>query len=106
MTELRLRPRAESDLVERTQFLSGEGGSVLGERFFESAMESLRGIGDNPLAGSLRIGEMCDVPGLRSSRVVGFRCGWFYFARTEHVDVVRLLSYSQDLQSEFVGGEM
>ena len=36
--------------------------------------------------------------GLRSFRIAGFSCGWFYFERGEHVDVVRLLSYSQHLE--------
>ena len=50
-----------------------------------------------PGSGSPQIGELCDVPGLRSRRVTGFPCGWFYFERVDHVDVVRLLAYAQDL---------
>jgi toxin ParE1/3/4 len=49
-----------------------------------------------PGAGSPRIGELCDIPGLRTRRVAGFPCSWFYFVGT-HVDVVRLLSDAQDL---------
>ena len=41
--------------------------------------------------------EAGDIPGLRSFRIAGFSSGWFYFERGEHVDVVRLLSYSQHL---------
>jgi len=98
VTEVRLRPLAENDLVERARYYRAEGGIDLGTRFFDSAMESLRLVGDMPGAGSLRIGELCGVPGLRSSRVTVFPCGWFYFERTSCVDVVRLLAYTQDLE--------
>lgn len=104
MSEVRLRPLAEDDLVARADFYHTQGGIELATRFFDAAMESLREIGVMPRLGSLRIGELCEVPGLRSSRVAGFRCGWFYFDRSESVDVVRLLAYAQDLEA--VLGEM
>ena len=40
---------------------------------------------------------MCGVPGLRFRRVAGFPYGWFYFAVTDHIDVVRLLAEAQNL---------
>ncbi len=97
VSEVRLRPLAETDLVERASYYRSEGGDDLGQRFFDMAIEELRAIGRLPGSGSLRIGELCDVPGLRSCRIPGFPCGWFYFDRVDHVDVVRLLAYAQDL---------
>ncbi|MEE9415222.1 MAG: hypothetical protein V3V01_08050 [Acidimicrobiales bacterium] len=97
MSDARLRPLAEADLVERTKYYRSEGGDRLGGRFFDTAIEGLRAIERMPGSGSPRIGELCDVPGLRSRRVTGFPCGWFYFERVDHVDVVRLLAYAQDL---------
>ncbi len=97
MTEVRLRPLAEADLVERTMYYRSVGGDELGGRFFDMAIEGLSTIGRMPGVGSLRIGEVCDVPGLRSIRIVGFPCGWFYFERVDHVDVVRLVAHAQDL---------
>ena len=99
MSEVRLRPLAEADLVERTRHYGSEGGDQLGGRFFDAAIESLGVIARMPGAGSPRIGEMCGVPGLRSRRLGGFPCGWFYFERDDHVDVVRLLAYAQDLET-------
>jgi len=32
-------------------------------------------------------------------RVAGFPCGWFYFERVDHLDVVRLLADAQDLNA-------
>jgi toxin ParE1/3/4 len=83
--------------VERTRYYRSEGGEELGGRFFNAAIESLGAVESMPGAGSPRIGELCGVPGLRSRRVAGFPCGWFYFERADHVDVVRLVAYAQDL---------
>jgi hypothetical protein len=30
-------------------------------------------------------------------RINGFPCGWYYFVRPDHLDVVRLLADTQDL---------
>ena len=97
MTVARLRPLAESDLVQRTRYYTTEGGTDLGVRFFDAAVASLRAIETMPNAGSPRAGELCDIPGLRVRRVLGFPVGWFYFVRSDHADVVRLLSDAQDL---------
>lgn len=100
MHELRLRPAAERDLVQRTRYYEGEGGAALATRFFDAAMEALDAVTQRPEGGSLRIGELCDIEGLRVRRVPGFPCGWFYFSGNEVVDVVRLLAYAQDLPGE------
>lgn len=83
--------------MERTSYYRSEGGEELGGRFFNAAIGSLGVVERMPGAGSLRIGEVSGVSGLRSSRLAGFPCGWFYFERVDHVDVVRLLAYAQDL---------
>lgn len=93
----RLRPQAQVDLVERTRYYRREGGEELGHRFFDEAVAVLEAIGRMPGAGTPRVGELCDVPGLRYRRVTGFPCGWFYFIAVDGVDVVRLLADAQDL---------
>ena len=105
MTTLLLRPLAEADLIERTTYYRREGGDDLGERFFDAAVAALSAIGRMPGAGSPRIGEPCDIPGLRVRRIVGFPCGWFYFAADDHVDVVRLLADAQDLPAILADNE-
>ena len=99
MTVAHLRPLAERDLVERTRYYQDQGDDALGEQFFDTAIASLREMERMPSIGSPRIGELCDIPGLRSYRIEGFPSGWFYFARAEHIDVVRLLAYAQDLSA-------
>lgn len=105
MTEVRLRPLAESDLVDRVRYYRDVGGDDLGERFFGSAIDALDMVGRMPGAGSLRIGELCGVPDLRSGRVEEFPCAWFYFERSAHVDVVRLLAFAQDISAILVNVE-
>jgi len=97
VTGAQLRPQAESDLVDRTRYHRTEGGEDVGRRFFDAANAALRDIERIPSAGSPRVGELCDAPGLRVRRIEGFPCGWFYFATPSHADVVRLLANSQDL---------
>ncbi|MEP4650438.1 MAG: type II toxin-antitoxin system RelE/ParE family toxin [Ilumatobacter sp.] len=97
MTRPILRPRAEDDLVERTQYYRAEGGSHVGGRFFRTAIGALDAIGRMPGAGSPQLGEMCGIDGLRVRRVPDFPCDWFYFVTGDRVDVVRLLADAQDI---------
>jgi len=100
MTQVRLRPLAEQDLVDQTQYDNTEAGPDLAERFFDTAIETLKVVGDRPEGGSLRIGELCEMDGLRVRRIPGFPAGWFYLMRPEFVDVVRLVGFAQDLPAE------
>ena len=97
MTEPRLRPRAEQDLVERTRYYRRSAGDEVGERFFDAAIAILADVERMPGIGSPRVGEICDIPGLRFMRVPGFPCGWIYFSNPSNIDIVRLLADSQDL---------
>jgi toxin ParE1/3/4 len=97
MTPAWLRPAAEADLVERAQYYAVHAGIDVAVRFFDSAIAALQALERMPGTGSPRIGELCGIPGLRVRRVEGFPCGWFYFDRADHVDVVRLLADAQDI---------
>ena len=97
MTQARLRPLAEADLIDKTAHYRTAGGNKLAERFFDSALASLRSIERMPGIGSPLVGEMCDIAGLRSGPVKGFPILWYYFIAQGHLDVVRLLADAQDL---------
>lgn len=97
MTVTRLRPLAESDLVERTRYCRSEAGDEVGTRFFDAAIATLEAIGRMPDAGSPSVGEITGIERLRARRVVGFPCAWFYFVTEQHVDVVRLLHDAHNL---------
>ena len=97
MTPAWLRPSAQADLVERSRYYASHAGEEVAGRFFDSSIAALQAIERMPGTGSRRVGELCGIPGLRVRRIEGFPCGWFYFVRAEHLDVVRLLAYAQDL---------
>lgn len=97
MTPAWLRPRAEADLVERSRYYAAEAGDEIAEQFFDAAISALQAVERMPGTGTLRVGELCDVPGLRMRRIIGVPCGWYSFVRPDHLDVVRLLADPQDL---------
>jgi toxin ParE1/3/4 len=95
----RLRPLAESDLLDIARQYRAAGGEELSARFREAARTALRSIEQTPGLGSPVIGNVCDVPGLRARRIKGYPYRWFYFVRVHELDVVRLLGDAQDLVS-------
>lgn len=97
MKRARLRPQAEEDLVETARYYAKVGGSELGLKMFETAVAALDPIQRTPGIGSSRLGELCEVPGLRSWGVPGFPLRWFYFEADDHLDVARLLGDRQDI---------
>ena len=99
MKAARLRPRAERDLVDAARYYTKEGGMALGARMFDAALAALKPIQRMPGMGSLRLGELCGIPGLRSWGVAGFALRWFYFEMDGHLDVVRLLGERRDIAS-------
>ncbi len=105
MKPARTRPLAEQDLVERTRYYAAGEGSELGDRFFTAAIEAVRSVEDMPGIGSPLVGERIGIPELRRVGVEGFPCGWFYFERSDHLDVVRLLADKQDLD-DLLGGKV
>jgi toxin ParE1/3/4 len=72
------------------------GGRALGERAFDAALAALAPIERMPGMGSARLGQLCEIPGLRSWAVSGFPLQWFCFEARAHLDVARLLSDRQD----------
>jgi toxin ParE1/3/4 len=92
-----LRPQAEADLVEATRYYAKEGSVELAERMFDAAIAALELIQRMPAMGSPRLGQLCEIPGLRSWRVTGFPMQWLYFEANDHLDVVRLLGDRQDI---------
>lgn len=97
MKPAQLRPKAEADLVEAAAYDAHQGGADLAERMFEAALSALAPIERMPGMGSPRLGQICDIPGLRAWRVEGFPMQWLYFEAADHLDVVRLLGDRQDI---------
>lgn len=92
-----LRPRAEADLLDAARHYANEGGAALAGRMFDAAIEALEQIRRMPSLGSPRLGQLCDIPSLRSWRVTGSPMQWLYLDAPAHLDVVRLLGDRQDI---------
>jgi toxin ParE1/3/4 len=97
LKQAKLRPQAEQDLVDTARYYAQVGGHTLGGKMFDAALAALETIQYEPGIGSPRIGQRCDIPGLRSWRISGFPVQWFYFETDNHLDVVRLLGDRQDI---------
>ena len=97
MKAAKLRPLAEQDLVDAARYYAQQGGAELAERMFDAALAALQPIQRMPSMGSPRLGQLCDIPGLRSWRVKGFPMRWLYFEADDHLDVVRLVGDRQDI---------
>ena len=98
MKRVHLRPQAEADLLEAARHYATEG-------MFDSAIAALEPIERMPGMGSPRLGQLCEIPGLRSWRVTDFPMQWLYFEADDHLDVVRLLGDRQDIIAILTTGE-
>lgn len=105
MKRAHLRPQAEADLLEATRHYATQGSIELAERMFDAAIAALEPIERMPAVGSPRLGQLCEIPGLRSWRVTGFPMQWLYFEADDHLDVVRLLGDRQDIIAILTAGE-
>ena len=105
MKRAHLRPQAEADLLEATTHYAKEGSLELAERMFDAAIAALEPIERMPGMGSPRLGQLCEIPGLRSWRVTDFPMQWLYFEAEDHLDVVRLLGDRQDMLAILAVGD-
>ena len=105
MKRAHLRPQAEADLLEATRDYATEGSVELAERMFDAAIAALEPIERMPGMGSPRLGQLCEIPGLRSWRITDFPMQWLYFEADDHLDVVRLLGDRQDIIAILTAGE-
>lgn len=105
MKPAQLRPQAEADLVEMARYYAREGGLELGERAFDAAVAALEPVQQMPSMGSPRLGQLCDIPGLRSWRVTEFPMQWLYFEARDHLDVIHLRCDRQDILAILKDGD-
>ena len=105
MKRVHLRPQAEADLLEAARHYATEGSVELAERMFDSAIAALEPIERMPGMGPPRLGQLCEIPGLRSWRITDFPMQWLYFEADDHLDVVRLLGDRQDIIAILTAGE-
>ncbi|MCK6413140.1 MAG: type II toxin-antitoxin system RelE/ParE family toxin [Azonexus sp.] len=95
------RPQARADLHAEIVYYRKQAGKLIANQLAGAADDALQHLQQNPGTGSLRIGQILEISGLRSWRVTGFPLIWFYFEREDHLDVVRLLGERQDILTIF-----
>jgi len=99
MKPARLRPSAHDDLRRQIHHYAQAGGPALAERVFDRAIGALRAAERDPERGSSLLGDRCDLPGVQAWPVDPFSEHWYYVERADHLDVVRLLGRSPDLDA-------
>ena len=82
MKPAHLRPQAEADLVEAARHDAEEGSIELAERMFDGALDALEPIGRMLAMGSPRLGQLAEIPCLRSWRVTGSQSNGCFSRRT------------------------
>ncbi|WP_415033134.1 type II toxin-antitoxin system RelE/ParE family toxin [Azonexus sp.] len=97
MKPAHLRPQALSDRKDSARHYRRVASPRISAEMVAAVREALNQIEQNPGMGSPRIGQLLDIPDLRSWRVSGFPLVWFYFEREDFLDVVRLLGERQDI---------
>lgn len=103
MKQARLRPQARTDRLGAVKYYRKHAGSAVAENLVAATGEALDRIEQNPAIGSSAWSDELGVPGLRAWRGEGFPVIWFYFARDDHLDVVRLLGERQDIATMLAG---
>lgn len=94
-----LRPQAKHDRQDEVRYYRIKASQQVAKDLVAASRVALEQLQQNPGIGSPRIGQILDIPGLRSWRVPGFPLILFYFEREDCLDVVRLLGERQDILS-------
>src|SRR4030095_15022227 len=89
-----LRPQALRDREIEVRYYRKEAGSKVAVRMVNATNATLDRIELDPGIGSPVLGKTLGIPGLRTWKVSKFPLLWFYFARADHLDVVRQLGGS------------
>ena len=92
-----LRPQAEIDLLDVTQWYVERGGTALAAQFFDSARAAINELERMPGMGSPRFGQLAGIDGLRSWPIARFPVRWCYFEQPDYIDMVRVLGERQDI---------
>lgn len=97
MKPAHLRPKAKDDRKNEVRYYRLKASTTVAENLVTASRMALHQIEQEPGLGSPRLGQMVEIPDLRSWSIPGFPLIWFYFEREDHLDVVRLLGERQDM---------
>jgi toxin ParE1/3/4 len=91
------RRLATQDLRDAAAHYAGEVDRATALRFIDAVEQAFILIARHPAIGSPRYAVELDLPGLRTMPVDQFPYLIFYFERTDHIDVVRILHARRDV---------
>ncbi len=100
-----LRPRALRDQQSEARYYRKQAGTRVAVQLVRATNAALDQLEPDPGIGSPAIGKLLGIAGLRTWRVGKFPLLWFYFERTDHLDVVRLLGERQNIAA-ILGAEL
>lgn len=92
----RLRKAARDDVLSEVRYYRKEAGVVVAQKLRLVLQAELDRLEHNPGIGSPSLGQTLAVPGLRAWRVDGFPLSIWYFERSDHLDIVRVVGQRQD----------
>lgn len=92
-----LRQSALDDVDEILTYYRAEAGGEVALQFIDALEEAIGELGRHPLIGSLRYSYELGLPELRSWPIPAFPHVVFYVARSDVVDVWRVLHAKRDL---------
>jgi toxin ParE1/3/4 len=92
-----LRPQALRDQQGEVRHYRKKGGTRVPAKVAKVTDEALDQIELEPGMGSLTLGKLLGIPGLKTWRAANFPLLWCYFELADHLDVVRLLGERQDI---------
>lgn len=95
--KLSLRQSATADIEKAYKYLVEQAGGKVAARFILDVDSVLQQLADFPALGNLRLGQLLDVPGLRSLVIVKQHYHVLYFVRETQVDVIRILHEREDI---------
>ncbi len=96
MKPARLTPAAKQDRRDEVLYYRSVAGAGVAKNLVEALKKALNALEQQPGMGSPAIGQELDIEGLRAWRLDGFPLSLWYFERSDHVLVVRLVGQRQN----------
>lgn len=79
-------------------YYAREAGDSVARKLAKSLRQAADRLSQEPGLGSPQVGRLLDIDGLRAWPLNGFPMSFWYFERTDYVDIVRLVAHRQDAE--------
>ena len=96
MKPCHLRSAAMQDQDDEIAYYAIEASFDVADKLVDALTKALHTLSINPGIGSPELGKALGIEGLRTWIVEGFPLSFWYIARADCVDVIRLLGHRQD----------